>query len=87
MLRSAVGMAHVLRSRLVMSYTTSLVVRLYSGIDHIHLSIEAHCVSTLLPLGDCHNLKTQKGKKGFSTKSGKNKMLQKLKQKTILAFS
>ena len=31
---------------------------LYSGIDHLHLSIEAQCVSHLLPLGDhgdCHN--------------------------------
>ncbi len=33
----------------------SLVFRLYSEIDHIHLSIEAQCVSTLLPLGDCHS--------------------------------
>ncbi len=33
----------------------SLVVRLYSEIGHIHLSIEAQCVTTLLPLGDCHN--------------------------------
>ncbi len=32
----------------------SLVVRLYSEIDHIHLGIEAQCVITLLPLGDCH---------------------------------
>ncbi len=32
----------------------SLVVRLYSEIDHLHLSIEAQCVSHLLPLGDCH---------------------------------
>ncbi len=47
---SAVGMAHVLRSGLVMGYTTSpigvrfresLVVRLYSEIDQIHLGIEA----------------------------------------------
>ena len=28
--------------------------RLYSEIDHLHLSIEAQCVSHLLPLGDCH---------------------------------
>ncbi len=47
MLRSAVGMTHVLQSRLVMDYTTS-------EIDQIHLSIEAQCVTTLLPLGDCH---------------------------------
>ncbi len=32
----------------------SLVVRLYSEMGHIHLSIEAQCVTTLLPLGDCH---------------------------------
>ncbi len=38
----------------------SLVVRLYSEIDHIHLSIEAQCVSTLLPLGDCHSLELTK---------------------------
>ena len=83
MLRSAVGMAHVLWSRLVMNYTTSyfplivlgypldskrsslvdefrvrfgesLIVRLYSEIGHIHLRIEAQCVTTLLSLGDCH---------------------------------
>ncbi len=54
MLRSAMGMTHVLRSRLVMGYTTSYFPQ--SEIDQIHLSIEAHCVTTLLPLGDCHNL-------------------------------
>ncbi len=32
----------------------SLVARLYSEIDHLHLSIEAQCVSHLLRLGDCH---------------------------------
>ncbi len=32
----------------------SLVFRLYSEIDHIHLSSEAQCVSHLLPPGDCH---------------------------------
>ncbi len=32
----------------------SLVVRLHSEIDQIHLSIEAQCVTTLLPLGACH---------------------------------
>ncbi len=35
-------------------FRESLVIRLYSEIDHIHLSIEAQCVTTLLPLGDCH---------------------------------
>ncbi len=74
LLWSAVGIAHVLRSGLVMGYTSSyftlivlgygppigvhfresLVIRLYSEIDQIHLSIEAQCVTTLLPLGDCH---------------------------------
>ncbi len=34
----------------------SVVVRLYSEIDHIHLSIEAQCVTSLLPLGDCHTV-------------------------------
>ncbi len=33
----------------------SLVVRLQSEIDQIHLSIEAQCVTTLLPMGDCHS--------------------------------
>ncbi len=32
----------------------SLVFRLYSEIDHLHLSSEAQCVSHLLPSGDCH---------------------------------
>ncbi len=32
----------------------SLVVRLYSEIDHIHLSSEAQCVSHHLPQVDCH---------------------------------
>ena len=32
-------------------FRESLVVRLYSEIDQIHLSIEAQCVSTLLPTG------------------------------------
>ncbi len=35
-------------------FQESLVIRLHSEIDQIHLSIEAHCVTTLLPLGDCH---------------------------------
>ncbi len=34
----------------------SLVGRLHSEIDQIHLSIEAQCVTTLLSLGDCHTL-------------------------------
>ncbi len=34
----------------------SLVFRLYSEIDHLHLSSEAQCVSHLLPLGDCHRI-------------------------------
>ncbi len=33
----------------------SLVVRLHSEIDHIHLSSEAQCVSHHLPQVDCHN--------------------------------
>ncbi len=35
-------------------FRESLVIRLHSEIDQIHLSIEAQCVTTLLPLGDCH---------------------------------
>ncbi len=35
----------------------SLVIRLRSEIDQIHLSIEAQCVTTLLPLVDCHNIR------------------------------
>ncbi len=31
-------------------------IRLHSEIDQIHLSIEAQCVTTVLPLGDCHRL-------------------------------
>ena len=61
MLPSAVGMAHVLRSGLMMGYTTSyfplsVLGYRYSEIDQIHLSIEAQCVNTLLPLGDCHKV-------------------------------
>ncbi len=37
-------------------FRESLVVRLYSEIDHIYLSIEAQCVSHHLPLVDCHIL-------------------------------
>ncbi len=37
-------------------FRESLVVRLYSEIDHLHLSSEAQCVSNLLPLGDCHTI-------------------------------
>ncbi len=135
LLRSAVGMTHVLRSRLVMDYTTSCfpligwdtiwiptdhmdlcqthckqvpitigsfqflptglhglcfgcclsgplplrslrsthrgpypgVFRLHSEIDQIHLSIEAQCVTTLLPLDDCHTCDdlTANNKKNF----------------------
>ncbi len=32
----------------------SLVIRLHSEIDQIHLSIEAQCGTARLPLGDCH---------------------------------
>ncbi len=35
-------------------FRESLVIRLHSEIDQIHISIEAQCVTTLLPLGDCH---------------------------------
>ena len=39
-LRSALGMTHVLQLGLVMDFN----------------SIEAQCVTTLLPLGDCHTM-------------------------------
>ncbi len=32
----------------------SLVIKLYSEIDQIHLSTEAQCGTTCLPLSDCH---------------------------------
>ncbi len=35
-------------------FRESLVIRLHSEIDQIHLSIEAQCGTTCLPLGDCH---------------------------------
>ena len=38
-------------------FRESLVVRLYSEIDHIHLSSEAQCVSHHLPQVDCHSSK------------------------------
>ncbi len=38
----------------------SLVVRLYSEIDHLHLSIEVQCVIALLPLGDCNRTHCQR---------------------------
>ncbi len=73
LLRSAEGKTHDLRSdlwwtiplRILLDHfwdtlwipTESLVVRLYSEIDHIHLSSEAQCVSHHLPQVDCHNTK------------------------------
>ncbi len=67
LLRSAVGKTHVLRSDLWWTipfhilhwsfwYTLRGVPshRLYSEIDHIHLSSEAQCVSHHLPQVDCH---------------------------------
>ncbi len=35
-------------------FQESLVIRLYSEIDQIHLSIEAQCGTACSPLGDCH---------------------------------
>ena len=37
-------------------FRESLIIRLHSEIDQIHLSIEAQCDTTRLPLGDCHIL-------------------------------
>ncbi len=70
MLRSAVGKTHDLRSdlwwtiplRILLGplsrvhFGESLVIRLYSEIDHIHLSSEAQCVSHLYPQVDCHTV-------------------------------
>ncbi len=36
-------------------YSTCFAIRTCDGLCHLHLSIEAQCVTTLLPLGDCHN--------------------------------
>ncbi len=46
------SLLHGLLSRV--HFGESLVVRLYSEIDHIHLISEAHCVSHLYPQVDCH---------------------------------
>ena len=37
-------------------FQESLVFRLYSEIDQIHLCIEAQCGTACLPMGDCHNM-------------------------------
>ena len=37
-----------------MGFRESLVIKLHSEIDQIHLSSEAQCVTARLPLGDCH---------------------------------
>ena len=55
MLRSAVGITHVLQSRLVVGYTTAHKTTVEARGRE---SLEA-CVTTLLPLGDCHNLFNQ----------------------------
>ncbi len=49
-------------------FRESLAVRLYSEIDQIHLSIEAQCLITLLPPGDCHKMTA------FSLNVGVSKM-------------
>ncbi len=36
-------------------FRESLIFRLHSDIDQIHLSIEAQCGTACLPMGDCHN--------------------------------
>ena len=40
-----------------MGYTTSYFPLIVLGYTQIHLSIEALCATTLLPLGDCHTLR------------------------------
>ncbi len=42
-------------------FQESLVIRLYSEIRQIHLSIEAQCDIILLPLGDCHTIPESHG--------------------------
>ncbi len=37
-------------------FRESLVIRLYSEINQIHLSIEAKCGTACLPVGDCHKM-------------------------------
>ena len=37
-------------------FRESLVFRLHSEIDKIHLSTEAQCGTACLPMGDCHNM-------------------------------
>ncbi len=36
-------------------FQETLVIRLYSEIDQIHLSTEDQCGTAYLPLGDCHS--------------------------------
>ncbi len=36
-------------------FRESLVIRLHSEIDQIHLSIEVQCGTARLPLSDCHS--------------------------------
>ncbi len=52
-IKSARALLHGPLSRV--HFWESLVVRLYSEIDQIHLSSEAQCVSHHLPQVDCHN--------------------------------
>ncbi len=44
-------------------FRESLVISLYSEIDHLHHSMEAQCDTILLPLGDCHSFDLFRKKK------------------------
>ncbi len=59
--RSAPSTFPVTWSTFKVHFGESLVVRLYSEIDHIHLSSEAQCVSNHLPQVDSHNSLGQAG--------------------------
>ncbi len=57
LLQSAVGKTRVLRSRLVMNYTTSHFPLIVLGYPlDTYLSIEAQCVSHHYPPVDCHSV-------------------------------
>ena len=53
MLRSAVGMTHVLRCRLVM-HSGKKIMKHRLGFTQKSTSIEAQCGTACLPTGDCH---------------------------------
>ncbi len=46
--------SHIDSSSFGVCFRESLVIRLYSEIDQIHLRIEAQCSTACLPMCDCH---------------------------------